>query len=237
MATPYAIVELESAESTQDEARARAEAVAPVLVIAGRQPGGRGRLGRRWVEPDQALYSSLAFAPSWPVAAWSRLPLVAGLAVREAIADTCGVDVALRWPNDLVIDRGKVGGVLVESGDGRVVVGCGINLVWDNPVEGAAALFRTGVATPAPRRLATAWVDAFWERIDCGPDAWGIGDYRSACFTIGRPVAYGSGSGTAIDVSPDGALLVETTDGIVEVRSGEVRLHDLATLRTDRRAP
>ncbi len=192
-------------------------------------------MGRRWVEPDQAVFSSLVFTPTWPVSAWQRFPLVAGLAVRDAIAAVCGIPVALRWPNDLVVGRGKVGGILVESGDGRVTVGCGINLAWRAPVEGAAALCDDGAVVPSPRRLATTWADGFWERISRDPDAWGIEEYQQACATIGRAVAYASGTGTAIGISPTGALLVRTAAGVVEVHSGEVRLHDVATLPADRR--
>lgn len=235
MATPYAIVELDSAESTQDEARLRADAEMPVLVIAHRQTAGRGRLGRRWVEPDRAMFSSFAFTPVWPVSAWSRLPLVAGLAVREAIATTCEILTDLRWPNDLVVDEGKVGGILVESAGDRVVVGCGVNLVWATPAEGGAALYPDASAAPSSRRLATAWVEAFMDHTVRDPGAWGVDEYRSACTTIGRPVAYASGSGTAVGISPGGALLVDTSDGVVEVQSGEVRLHGASSLPAKRR--
>jgi BirA family biotin operon repressor/biotin-[acetyl-CoA-carboxylase] ligase len=181
------------------------------------------------------MFSSLAFTPAWPASAWSRLPLVAGLAVREAIASTCEVSTGLRWPNDLVVDEGKVGGILVEAADDRVVVGCGVNLVWATPVEGGAALYSDESAEPSSRRLASAWVEAFINRTARDPREWGADEYRSACTTIGRPVAYASGSGTAIGISPDGALLVDTSDGVVEVQSGEVRLHEATSLPTERR--
>ena len=234
MATPYAIVELHSAESTQDEARVRADADVPVLVVARHQPAGRGRLGREWVEPDLALFSSIGFAPAWPIGAWGRIPLAAGLAVKEAIDASFGVDVGLRWPNDVVLDTGKIGGILAESSDSRVVVGCGINLVWDKPVSGAAALLHDAAQAGRPLDLATAWVDRFLDRLNRPPDDWGIEEYRLACVTIGQPVSYSAGTGTALSVSDDGALVIETPAGLVTVASGEVRLHDPATLLIDR---
>lgn len=233
MATPYAIVELDSAESTQEEARERASGDRPVLVVARHQPAGRGRLGREWIEPDLALFSSFAFEPSWPVAEWSRIPLVAGLAVRNAIADVSGIAVGLRWPNDLVVAAGKVGGLLVESCDGRVVVGCGINLLWKEPIPGAAALHADTSAVCPPLELARAWVDRFLERMTGSPGGWGAEEYRRACVTIGRSVSYAAGSGTAVSVSADGGLVVETPTGLVTVTSGEVRLHGPATLLID----
>jgi len=235
LATPYAIVELESAESTQDEARARSNPRNPILVIAENQTAGRGRLGRTWLEPDRALFSSFAFSPRWPASAWSRIPLVAGLAVREAIEARCGITVGLRWPNDLVTEDGKIGGLLVESGNGLVVVGCGINMMWDDPMNGAAALLSPGARVVPARDLAVAWVDRFLELMARPSNEWGVDEYRRACVTIGRWVSYPSGSGAATGISDDGALLVETSDGMVAVTSGEVRFHDPATLPDDRR--
>ena len=234
MATPYAIVELHSADSTQDEARARCEGDTPVLVVARHQSAGRGRLGRDWVEPDLALFSSIAFEPAWPVDAWGRIPLVAGLAVKDAIDASSGIEVGLRWPNDVVLEIGKVGGLLAESSDGTVVVGCGINLVWDEPIPGAAGLHHDLAEAGRPRDLAVAWVDRFLDRLTRPPDDWGIDDYRRSCVTIGRRVSYAAGTGTARSVAEDGTLVVETPTGLVNVTSGEVRLHDPATIPFDR---
>lgn len=235
MATPYAIVELETAESTQDEARGRSNPESPVLVIAESQSAGRGRFGRTWAEPDQGLFSSFAFSPVWPQGVWGRIPLVAGLAVRAAIEERCGIAVGLRWPNDLVTENGKIGGLLAESADGIVVVGCGLNMTWSDPVKGAAALFPSGVSRVPARDLAIAWVDRFLESMARSPNAWDADGYRRACVTVGRRVSYPSGSGTAVGISDAGALLVETEDGTVAIGSGEVRLHDPATLSQDRR--
>ena len=159
MATRYAVVELELVESTQDEARKRHEPPDPVLVIAGHQTAGRGRLGRRWLEPDRAMFASLAFEPAWPTEAWSLIPLVAGLAARSAIEELSGVAVGLRWPNDLILGDGKAGGLLAESGDGVVIVGCGINVLWETPISGGAALYDDDPGPAIAARLAEGWAD------------------------------------------------------------------------------
>jgi BirA family biotin operon repressor/biotin-[acetyl-CoA-carboxylase] ligase len=180
------------------------------------------------------MYSSFAFEPGAPVGDRNLIPLVAGLAVRSAIEDLIGIDVELRWPNDLMLGNAKVGGIIVESSGGTVVVGCGVNFEWTTPMEGAAAL---GTATDdvSSLDLANAWVDRFLSRIDRGPDAWGLDEYRAVCGTIGRHVSYAGGSGLAVGIADDGSLLVEAPAGIVAVRSGEVRLHGSATLRPNRR--
>ncbi len=235
MATRYAVVELESVESTQDEARERYEGSDPVLVIAGHQRAGRGRLGREWLEPDRAVFASLVFEPPWPIETWSLIPLAAGLAARSAIGAVAGVAVGLRWPNDLVIGAGKIGGLLAESSDGVVTVGLGLNLLWEKPIEGGAALCETVPAPGTEREIAAGWADRLLVSMALPTHDWGIDEYRAACVTIGRSVSYASGSGTALDVSDEGSLMVETTGGVIAVHSGEVRLHDRATLSTDPR--
>ena len=235
MATRYAVVELELVESTQDEARERYQRPDSVLVVAGHQTVGRGRLGRDWIEPDRAVFTSLAFEPAWSIEAWSLIPLAAGLAARSAIEEMSGVSVALRWPNDLMIRDGKVGGLLAESADGVVIVGCGINLLWKAPIVGAEALYEIDPGPAIAREFAVGWADRFLDHMDCHPNDWGIDEYRGACVTIGRSVSYPGGSGVAAAVSDDGSLLVETASGIIAVHSGEVRLHGRATLPTDPR--
>jgi len=235
LATRYAVVELELAESTQDEARERYQRSEPVLVIAGHQTAGRGRLGRDWIEPDRAVFTSLAFEPAWPTGAWRLIPLAAGLAARSAVERLTGISVTLRWPNDLLIGERKIGGLLAESADGVAVVGCGINLLWDNPIAGAGALYETDPGPAIAREFAVAWADRLLGHMECRPDDWGIDEYRDACATIGRPVSYPGGSGIAVAVSDDGSLSVETANGTIAVHSGEVRLHGRATLPTDPR--
>ena len=117
----------ERATSTNDLARAAAADIGPALAagsvfLADRQTAGRGRFGRRWASPPGGLYLSLlAAAPpgegSAPAAArFSLLPLAAGLAAAEAVERTVGLRPVLRWPNDLDLGSGKIGGVLLETG-------------------------------------------------------------------------------------------------------------------------
>jgi len=181
------------------------------------------------------MYSSFAFRSEWPIEALSLIPLVAGLAVRSALEELAGVSVGLRWPNDLMLGGGKLGGLLVESSGGRVVIGCGVNLEWASPLEGAVALDASSAAVVDRVDLAAAWADRFLTRVDRLPDEWGVDEYRAACVTIGRPVAYAGGSGEAVGIADDGSLLVDSGSGIVSIHSGEVRLHDTATLPGDRR--
>lgn len=219
MDTHYASIVLSTAESTQDEAAVRFGGE-PVLVVAEHQTGGRGRRDRVWLEPDRALFASLAFAPTWPVATWGLIPLVAALAMREALSDRLGVDVGLKWPNDLMVGSSKVGGILVESSAGRVVVGCGLNLWWTDPIPGAAALIDDDPGPELATEIAAVWVQRFLERMAADPSLWGHHEYEAACTTVGQAVTFEQVSGIATGIEEDGSLLVDTGERVVAVYSG-----------------
>src|SRR5690554_4170507 len=121
------------------------------VCIAEYQHAGRGRRGRRWIVPPAA---GLCLSAAWSFAvrpeALSALALAAGVAARRAIRDACGLDVTLKWPNDLVLDGGKLGGILVETaprprGGVLAVVGVGINVAL--PRDAAALIDWPGGAT------------------------------------------------------------------------------------------
>lgn len=217
MATPYVLVELASAGSTQDEARSRFEG-RPTLVTARRQRSGRGRSGREWVHAPRALAASLAFRPGWPTGRWGPLPLVAGLAARDVL----GGAVALKWPNDLLLGEAKIGGILAEGAAGVAVVGLGVNLWWEDPIPGAGALYGEDPGPEAAGPLAGGWAARLLDRAAAGPDGWGREEYAAGCETLGREITWEPGGrGVATGVAADGALIVD--GGRVELRAGEVR--------------
>src|SRR2546425_1769819 len=120
------VLRLGTVTSTQDVAR---DLAVGSVVVADYQTGGRGRLERRWISPvGTALLVSFVLQPN------PLLSLAAGVAAAEA----CGRGVRLKWPNDLLLGGGKVGGVLVEATPTKAVCGIGINLTW--APKGAARL-------------------------------------------------------------------------------------------------
>ena len=130
----WTLVALQSVGSTNDEAARRAEAGAPegTVVWAREQTGGRGRRGRVWASPVGNLYSSTILRPDCPAVRAAELGFVAALAVADIVP--AGRDLRVKWPNDVLLDGGKVAGILPESAIGaggraeHVVMGIGVNV-------------------------------------------------------------------------------------------------------------
>jgi BirA family biotin operon repressor/biotin-[acetyl-CoA-carboxylase] ligase len=216
--TPYSVHVFDEVTSTQDVARTTFRE-RPVVVIAGRQTSGRGREGSAWMNAPRALAVTAAFdmgsSPHWSLAS-----LVAGLSAAAVL----GPQVGLKWPNDLLIGDGKVGGILVEVIGQTVAVGCGLNLWWPEPPAGRTALFPEDPGRGPEVGLGVAIAEELFRRLT-GAE-WGADEYRTRCLTLGRPITWSSGqSGFARDIdSVDGSLLVELDGGgIVRLNAGEVR--------------
>jgi BirA family biotin operon repressor/biotin-[acetyl-CoA-carboxylase] ligase len=142
--------------------------------------------------------------------------------MREAIAELADKDVGLKWPNDLMLDDTKLGGILVEASGSRVTSGCGVNLWWIHPPSGAAALHGDDPGPGAAGVLAGEWIVRLREHLDRGPGDWRRDDYLAASVTLGRSIEWDGGEGQAVDLAPDGALVVDTVDGTVTIRAGDV---------------
>lgn len=233
---------------------ARAQAHAwplPSLVVADHQTQGRGRLDRAWqTPPHTALTCSLLLAPGTPRDTWGWLPLLTGLAASRAVSATTGVQVATKWPNDLLVPAPdgadmlgwgpfrKVGGILAEVvDDERVVVGLGVNVLQTSeelPVPSATSLWLAGAA-PSREVLLTALQEALADVVRewraAGGDAHAAGlasEVEGRMATIGREVRVMVAGGrevrgVALGLGADGSLLIELPDGVrTEVRSGDV---------------
>ncbi|MEN8042018.1 MAG: biotin--[acetyl-CoA-carboxylase] ligase [Actinomycetota bacterium] len=223
MDTQYDIVRADTLASTQDEAKRRmVDAGKPVLVIAERQTGGRGRQGREWIQPDRGLFTSFSFESDWEPGDRTLIPLVAAVAMRASIDDVLDVAIGLRWPNDLMVEAAKVGGVLVEASDDVLTVGCGLNLWWAAPIAGAGSLLSADPAEYSVVGLASVWADTLVAYLSAGSNRWPRAAYEAASVTLGHEVVWDGGSGTARAIASDGALVVDTATGPIELRAGEV---------------
>ena len=187
------VVRIDEVGSTQDEARARFEGT-PALVLALRQNRGRGRHGRTWMSAPRALAASLAFSPSLvPRHVGTAQP---GCRPGRRVGATRETDV--KWPNDLVTGREKVGGILLEASGGVVVAGIGANLYWPDPPAGSAALLSEDPGPDLAGEIGVDWSVELLRRVEYGPERWGRAEYVAACTTLGREITWepeGTGRG------------------------------------------
>jgi BirA family transcriptional regulator, biotin operon repressor / biotin---[acetyl-CoA-carboxylase] ligase len=209
-------------DSTNERAKLLAEAGAPhgTLVTAEEQTAGRGRQGRVWTAPPRsALLMSVVLR---------ELDELLPLAAAVAVADALPVSAAIKWPNDVWIDRRKVAGILVEGRpqEGWAVLGIGLNVTTrefpDELADSATSLRLAGVESTTSRVLAdvlrslSRWLDA--------PSDSVLGAWRDRDALRGEQVRWSDGEGVADGIDDSGALLVETSDGRITLDAGEVHL-------------
>ncbi len=222
--------------STNDVARTLAEAGCPegTVVVAREQTAGRGRLGRPWVSPPGGIWMSVVLRPIAAPHELPRLALAVGVAASRAVERACGLSVGLRWPNDLVVERQKVGGILVESGPEVrwVVAGVGMN-VNISPAElpeGATSLLAAKgapVDRPALLQALLSDLELVYEMFRGHDWATLLQWWRRRSTTLGRRVrvhvASGVYEGVAEEVDEDGALVLRLPDGgRMRIVAGEV---------------
>lgn len=222
-------------DSTNTRARELAAAGAPggTIVTAGEQSAGRGRQGRSWSAPaGRALLYSALVRPLEQ--RHLLLPLAAPLAVAEAAeALAPGVQCGVKWPNDVLVGRRKLAGILIEARprDGWAVVGVGLNLCIEldefpsDLRETATSLSIESGKRPAQVAGAAEVLSARLGRWLEAGDSEVLAAWRGRDALRGREVAWDGGSGVADGVDDRGYLLVVTADGDrVAVGAGEVHL-------------
>lgn len=225
------VVTSETGSTNADLAQAaRAGAAEGTVHTTDLQTAGRGRLDRTWESPPGSgvIVSVLLRPVSVPAGRWVWLPLLVGLAV-DATAHECGVDSALKWPNDVLVDGRKLAGILlerIETTEGpAAVIGVGLNVSLrrdELPVETATSLGLEG-ATETDRTIV---LRAFLRNLEALYRAWaasggdpsgGIRDsYVRRCVTLGTRVRVslpdgGSLEGEATGIDDLGRLLVDGT--------------------------
>jgi BirA family biotin operon repressor/biotin-[acetyl-CoA-carboxylase] ligase len=219
----------QSCESTQ---LLLGEASEGAVAVCEEQTSGRGRLGRAWhAPPGTAILCSILLRPPGERRT-PELSLVAGMAAADAVEQTLGLAAQIKWPNDVMVNRRKVAGVLAEAREGAVVLGIGINVnqtrdqLPADPRTPAASL-RTidGVERDRAPILAT-----LLERVEARYDPWrdfgldALYDFLGARdFLRGRRVAVDGAEGYAVGIDRQGRLEVDTGTGRRAFESGEIR--------------
>ncbi|HUR73037.1 MAG TPA: biotin--[acetyl-CoA-carboxylase] ligase [Sporichthya sp.] len=237
---PWELVVVAETGSTNADVRAAAlagQAGPGYVVLAEHQTSGRGRLDRTWTAaPGEALTFSVLVRPERvPSERWAWLPLLAGVAVVDAVRG-----LRLKWPND-VLDAagGKVAGILVERIDApsgpMAVIGIGLNVTGAPPIPGASSLARAGGDDLNRTTLLAVMLGALAARFEAWHGAAGDAEasglaaaYRAACATLGSEVRVDLPGGEVLtgpaeDIDADGALVVVAATGRQRVAAGDVR--------------
>lgn len=231
---------------------ARGDPGAPhgTLVVSKVQTGGRGRLGRRWGSPRGGLWMSLVLRPRVSTKVAARITQTAAVGAAKALREM-GVNARIKWPNDLLVGGGpKICGILAESGAGIapaaakragpgeerrvdfVILGIGLNANLDPEdlgiPEGEATTLRDELGRDvdllALVKNLLSHLDAELARLEDFEAV--LDDWRALDCTLGERVRvrrFGETlEGTAVDLGPEGALLLETPEGVVELFEGEI---------------
>ena len=206
-----------------------------VVVVADEQTQGRGRRGTTWASPAAAgLYFSFVARPQTRQAL-SLITLAAGVAVRDGISAATGLTADLKWPNDVMIGKRKLAGILAEglavgTPDQAVVIGIGVNArtaAYPPDVRARATSIEGEVGRPVDRgELLSAILIALWDSLAGLAQSPGdiLRAWRAASpNAIGTRVEWEMRHGVTAGVDDDGALLVKTSSGIQRVIAGEVK--------------
>ena len=228
----YTVMVLAESPSTNTALKEMAAQDASIgtTLIAARQTGGRGRLGRQFHSPEGGLYLSTLIAPT------DTATCCAAVAAARAIESLCDAKIDIKWVNDLYLNGRKVAGILAEgvlSPDGTltaVVLGIGINvgeMTFPDALQPIATSLGNEGCTLTREDLAAAFLNGLTETL-CADDAV-MDEYRRRNIVLGRQVTVLRGgetyAATAEEITAEGYLVVRTADGHRhELSSGEISI-------------
>ena len=235
--------------STNDELKRLARQGAPhgTAVLAGHQSGGHGRMGRSFHSPEgMGIYLSILLRPCCRPLDLMHLTCAAAVSMCDAVEASAGFRPGIKWTNDLVHGKRKLGGILTELGlrpDGTVdfcIIGIGINCRqsredFPEDLRGIASSLKLVTGKDiSPAAVAAAMLEQLHRmdaRLLTEKDAI-LEAYRRDCVTLGQEISVVRGDsirhGTALDIDGDGALVVAFDDGAPEtVNSGEVSIRGM----------
>ena len=212
--------------STMDTAKELARNGCPHLtvVVAGRQLRGRGRLKRQWLSDQGGLYFTMVLRPAIPLVLSSRVNFLASLTLARVIREMFQIDAAVKWPNDILVDGRKISGMLseLEAEADRVLfinIGMGINVNNDPSAAepGATSLKKISGREISKKMLLGRFLDEFENRLKNSDLENVIAEWKKYTVTLNRRVKIVThkeeSEGLAVDVEPDGTLVLELADG------------------------
>jgi len=240
------VIHKDTVESTMDLASQYADQGAEhgSVFCAETQTRGRGRMGRQWVSPPgQGIYASLLLRPEISLTESTKMVFLAGVALHEAVASVTGLDVHIKWPNDLLIGSKKLAGILTElraQSDriDRLIIGIGMNVntpkkelfpqATSLSAEGGKKYFRVRLFQEFLFLCEQRYEQALKEGFEPA-----LSDWKKHCRLWGERVAVEMGQGVVegivSDLADDGGLIIQLDDG----RQQKIVTGDIARLRRE----
>ncbi|MFB6198525.1 MAG: biotin--[acetyl-CoA-carboxylase] ligase [Halobacteriaceae archaeon] len=226
---PYRVEIHERVTSTNDIAVSLAQrGRRQFVIVADRQGEGHGRHGSGWSSPSGGIWCSAILSPTLKRRRWGIYSIAGGVAICEALRDR-GIDAHLKWPNDVLVGTGenrggeKIAGVLAKTGDGWIVMGMGVNANVSREELPNGATSIQEMSGPIDRsELVVALLDRLYGDVE--PDDV-LDRWRELTSTLDREVRLKVDdeviTATAVDVGPDGALLIDRDGKRKAVRAGD----------------
>ena len=181
----------------------------PILVISYSQEKGKGTSNRTWLNADQALACSLAVKQEDIKLKHTLIPLLSGYVFTEVLND---INLNLKWPNDIILNNLKVGGLLVEKSENNICIGMGINYFWEKPeIPGAGSIFIKEQEDSIINLHAEKWGNEVMSSL--AKNNFDLDKYKQKLQTLGKIVEYPEGRGWAEDINEDGSLKIKSIDG------------------------
>ncbi len=214
------------------------------VFIADEQTDGRGRNGKKWISKKaDGLWMSILLKPKISPQRLSALTLLAGLCVVKTLREKYDADAFVKWPNDIVLSRKKLGGILCEAAFEKdsvsyAVVGIGINLFcesFDKEIENIACSLHSECGKKADKDTLCADIlntfePMYTKFLKSGINAF-LPEYKKYCITLGKEITVIKNgeeqNAVAEDVNENGELIVKTQKGVFPVLSGEVSVRGI----------
>lgn len=247
---PWQIHWFDTIDSTNDKAKAMAAGGAPhgTVIVAGQQTNGRGRLGRSFSSPEgKGVYLSVILRPDCQPDKLMHLTCAAGVAMCDAVEAVCGMRPGLKWINDLIMNSRKLGGILtelsVDSANGKAkyaIIGIGINCSqtekdFPDDIQKIAISLQDATNKRISREaLAAAMIQTLHSMDNAllTQQKEILSAYKKDCVTLGKEILLHRDNcvycATALDIDPNGGLIVKLGDGSTEtICTGEVSVRGL----------
>ncbi|UCC12071.1 MAG: biotin--[acetyl-CoA-carboxylase] ligase [candidate division WOR-3 bacterium] len=219
--------------STNDYAKTLLyEAPEGTVVLADEQTDARGRHGTSWYSPPGGLWMSVLLQPEKT----TLLSIAAGVAVCSSL-HTFGITPGLKWPNDIIMNRKKIGGILTEIVDNNVIVGIGVNLnirSFPQDLRDIASSVFLQTKKHLDKKMVFDLVcrefDEYYGMLKQNQDRDILSKWRDYTVLLGQQVTIQAGdatvAGKVLDIGLNGALIVMRSDGQIEhVSTGVCHLH------------